>query len=393
MTVSFGTRQHLTLVKVETTPGTDPTPTPAANALRTTASPVWRAELEPNDTNTAQNSIDAGAPIPGGGRAMATGDYFLTGAGTAGIAADWGVLMKAASMTETLTAADITDTSQAVSANTVTLDAAESATDDVYKGMVLSGVGGFYAGQDRVITAYNGTTKVATVYPDFTGTPTGTPDYTIRANARYSPLSQGAANVTLYGYKHGLAASSNSKLRQILGAMANLQIGVTTKKLVTLGWSISGQLPAAPTDVSHPATPTFVGATPESFRNAACYLNGVAVKMNSLTFDFGNQVRSFDDPAQAFGNDTAAIPARTMAGRMQLAMSYTSSLDILADFIAATSRPIWLSWGSAYGKKVSIYIPAAQYTGPEEVDINGFAGQGVPFQAVGTDSGIYIAAY
>lgn len=48
-------------------------------------------------------------------------------------------------------------------ANTVTLDAAASATDNLYVGSVIEIYSGTGAGQARVCTAYDGTTKVATV--------------------------------------------------------------------------------------------------------------------------------------------------------------------------------------------------------------------------------------
>jgi hypothetical protein len=80
-----------------------------------------------------------------------------------------------------------------------------------------------------------------------------------------------------------------------------------------------------------------------------------------------------------------------MTGRLQLAESYAATRDAIADMINATSRGLWLYWGSGFGKRVSIYIPAAQYTGKEEADVNGFAAEGLPFQALGSDSEIYIS--
>ena len=391
MSVDFRTRNHLSLIKVETTPGTDAGPTPGANAVRTNGVPVWSPNLERLDTNFAQESVSAGAPVMGGGAGSVRGSSWMSGAGTAGIAPDYGAVLQSAAMQETLTAADVANTSQAVAAGTVTLDAGASAVDDIYKGMVISGTSGFFNGQDRVITAYDGTTKIASVYPNFTGTPAGTPTFAIRANARYVPISQGQKLVTFYGYRHGLASGSNSKLRKLLGAASSLQIQLQTARMAQLDWTMSGQFPAAPTDVSKPSSATYIGAAPEAFKNASCYLGGAAVKMNSFNFDFGNNVAMFDDPAQAFGKDTADIPSRTMTGRLQLAESYASTRDAITDMINATSRPLWLYWGSAFGKRVSIYIPAAQYTGKEETDVSGFAAEGLPLQALGSDSEIFIA--
>jgi Tfp pilus assembly protein PilW len=49
------------------------------------------------------------------------------------------------------------------SATTIKLNAAASATDDLYNGMVIRIIGGTGANQSRKITAYDGTSKVATV--------------------------------------------------------------------------------------------------------------------------------------------------------------------------------------------------------------------------------------
>jgi len=63
---------------------------------------------------------------------------------------------------------------QAASANTITLDASASATDDYYKGVqirIVYGTGATSPAQTRTIIAYNGSTKVATVDSAWTITP------------------------------------------------------------------------------------------------------------------------------------------------------------------------------------------------------------------------------
>lgn len=75
-------------------------------------------------------------------------------------------------------------TAQAGAATTVTLDAAASATTDVYKGQRVYLTGGTGAGQDRIITAYNGTTKVATVTPAWATNPDATSTFAIVPNAQ-----------------------------------------------------------------------------------------------------------------------------------------------------------------------------------------------------------------
>jgi hypothetical protein len=70
-------------------------------------------------------------------------------------------------------------TAQGGASGTITLASGASATDSLYKGLVVKVYGGTGAGQSRVITAYNGTTKVATVDWNWTTTPDNTSTYAV----------------------------------------------------------------------------------------------------------------------------------------------------------------------------------------------------------------------
>jgi len=67
----------------------------------------------------------------------------------------------------TMCEAEVTAFAQDGAANSLTLNATASATDDVYNGFTVRIIGGAGLGQSRAITAYNGTTKVATVSPNW----------------------------------------------------------------------------------------------------------------------------------------------------------------------------------------------------------------------------------
>lgn len=72
-----------------------------------------------------------------------------------------------------------TGTAQTGGASTITLAAGASAVNDYYNLMLVVIIGGTGAGQDNIITAYNGTTKVATVKDDWTTQPDNTSVYKI----------------------------------------------------------------------------------------------------------------------------------------------------------------------------------------------------------------------
>ena len=67
-----------------------------------------------------------------------------------------------------------TNTAQAGTANTITLDAGASATDNEYNGQVIRITGGTGVNQIRQVIDYDGTTKVATVNGDWTTNPDAT---------------------------------------------------------------------------------------------------------------------------------------------------------------------------------------------------------------------------
>ena len=68
---------------------------------------------------------------------------------------------------------------QTGAAGTITLASTESSITDFYKNDVVSIDAGTGIGQERIITAYNGTTKIATIKPDWDINPDTTSEYVI----------------------------------------------------------------------------------------------------------------------------------------------------------------------------------------------------------------------
>jgi hypothetical protein len=73
------------------------------------------------------------------------------------------------------------NTAQAGSSTTITLDASASATNSLYKHGLVVITGGTGAGQCRAITAYVGATKVATISPSWTTQPDNTSTFAVLA--------------------------------------------------------------------------------------------------------------------------------------------------------------------------------------------------------------------
>lgn len=84
-----------------------------------------------------------------------------------------------------------TGTAQAGASNSITLRAGASAVTDAYNNMTVRLTGGTGAGQERKVSAYNGTTKIATVTVAWTTNPDPTSTYDVinRPGACYNTLT------------------------------------------------------------------------------------------------------------------------------------------------------------------------------------------------------------
>lgn len=388
----YRTKNQLALVKIEASSGTEESPTPAANAVKV-RDIQYSANFQMVDTNYMTGSLSKSAPIVGGGGVGMRLGAWLKGAGTGGTAPDYGPLLRACGLSETLTAADVTGTAQAGAASTITLAAGASAVTDAYKGMVIVTDGGTGSGQTRVISAYDGTTKVATVVPAWTTQPDATTTYTIPANALYRPVSTGLETATLWAYQHHNNPASNSRRRRLAGGAGSFDIGITPRGLASIDFTLTGLMPATPDDVAKPSDPTYQSSEPAPFLSASAYLGETAVKFSEFRLGTGGQVEQFDNPAAAYGYDPAAIIGRSFTGRIVPNLSLLSSRDAFADFLASTSRSLWLNWGPAAGKRVSVFNPAVRYTGNEQTDVRGFTAEGIPFQATGDDAELFLCIH
>lgn len=398
MVADYRTRNQCVVAVAESPRGTEGAPTVGSNAIKARAT-TWRPSGDSLQTDYNQSSISATAPVPGGLYATLDIPTYLRGAGTAGQAPDFGVLLRGCSMAETLTAAAVTGTAQAGAASTITLAAGASAVNDAYKGMPITITAGTGANQEaRVITAYNGTTKVATVFPNFAVTPDGTSQYSIPANARYKPITASPEAITAYQFKHRNNAAENSRRSRLVGAAGSFRIGVQSQQYATIDFSFRGLVPGNPDDVTHPGTPTYQSQLPERVAGAQSYLgasaaSGVPVKLSSFDFDLAVRLDQFDDITSANGYDIADALDRVPAGRLVPNMMLNSTRDAFADWRANTIRLLWLNWGSAIGKRVSLFQPQIVHNGYEQSDVRGFGAEVLPYRSVEADGEIWICIW
>lgn len=390
MGADYRIRNGQLAVEVQSAAGSEASVDAAADAIKVRTSMGYSPRFDALDTDFLQASLTQSAPITGGGNVGFSLPCYLKGSGAAGSAPDIGKLLRGCGLSETLTASAVADTAQAGASGSITLHSGASATNDAYKGMVIETTGGTGSGQKRVITGYVGSTKVASVYPNWTTPPDNTTEFSIRANALYRPVSVGLELLSIWTWQHSSVSGNASRRRRLMDGMGTVSLGVTPRALATADFTFTGILPATPDDVSKPAAPTYQSAEPAPFLNARAYLGGAKVQFSEFRFDLAGDVQQFDDPEALYGYGAADILNRVSAGRIMPNLVLNSARDAFSDWLASTSRALWLHWGPAAGQMVSLYFPALRYTGNEPGDVRGFAAEGIPFRSVAEDGEVFL---
>lgn len=138
-------------------------------------------------------------------------------------------------------------TLQSATAGAAVLDAAASATNDLYTGLWLKIIASTGAGQVRLITAYNGTSKSATITPNWATTPDNTSQFailpagTIVWNAAWDAEVESEATDALNAYDPpthaeltaGLGTADDATLAAIATAQASIDDLPTNAELAT----------------------------------------------------------------------------------------------------------------------------------------------------------------
>lgn len=380
---NYPIKNRTILVKVESSAGTDASPTVGSNAVLG-ESPTFANEFRRVTTNESSGSLDSRPDIFAGGNRTFSMKVYLKGSGTSGTAPEFGPLLRGCGFSETTLVADVTGTAQGGAATTITLAASgTSSTNDFYVGHVIqitSGTGSSNTG--RIITAYNGTTKVATVSPGWTSigsqvAPDNTSVYAIRKCNLYKPTSSSIPYLTIYDYSHR-NDGANSRLKKMTGAQgtAKLTLGAQGN---FFDFSLKGSV-AADSDVSHPGAATFQTTRPPPLLAGQFYLGNNPAKFTSLDIDLAANVAVLDDPNATYGVGLAGISARKITGNIVLPRELLSNRDTLSAIINGTEFGLTGFWGSTSGNRVAIHIPNMVFTDVSEQDVQGFGYEGIPFQ-------------
>lgn len=384
----FLTKNRLVLAKVEVTAGVDPTPTAGSDAVLV-EEPRYSPTMELERTDEVTGSLDSTQSIVGGGYAQRTHRVLAKGSGVGAVEPEYAPYLKASAMGVTTLASDSTGTAQAGAPASITLASGAPSSD--LTGMVLTTTGGTGPGQTRVITAYNTTSKLAAVYPDWDVEPDATTTYTVFKNNVYVPVSTALKTITDYLYKKN-SGGGNAILEVLTGGAANCQFAIETRKTGRFTFTVRGLL-ADPQDVSNPSAGTFDATRPRPLRDADAFLDGIQVCFRSFTLDWGNQIVQGDCPGQEFGYDPARVSERRPTGRINPQVVTLTQRNAFDDLINGNTMKLWLNWGEVAGNRISILLPSISYSGKEDEDLDGTAADGLPFDANGIDSWVYLCIY
>lgn len=367
MATRLYSRNAVLLAKIETTEGTDSTPTGSSNAILCS-----ELSIEP----LAGSSVDLAyvRPYFGKSPSIRVEDYAtvsltvdFAGTSSAGTAAPWGPLIRACGMSETLLASAVTGTASAGTTTTVTLAAGSSSVDNIYVGADLVISSGAASGQTRNIIAYNGTTKVATVDKAYTSA-VGAGGYSISPNATYLPVSTGFESVTLYYNQSGVR-------HKLLGCRGTVSFDLAANARPTMKFQFTGVFGGiADATESGVVFTNFQTPVAVNSSNSAALIQGkladgsaTGIQLMSFSLDLGNAIKH----RMLVGSENVVLTDRQVQGSVGLEATTVAFNDWWTQIRASTKNPLYIENGTAAGNTCALFLPNAQITDPKYADSDG----------------------
>ena len=159
------------------------------------------------------------------------------------------------------------------------------------------------------------------------------------------PDNEGSS-VTFYFYNSG-------KLHKVTGAKGTVKGTFEAGRVARLEFTFQG-LWNAPTDASIPGSITWLDTVPPLFRSAGATIGSWSPVFRTLTFDLGNNIVRRDDANHAVGVRGFLITERNPRVTIDPEATLEATHPIFGDLYASTSRTITALLGSAGGNKVQL---------------------------------------
>lgn len=375
-------------VKIESTVGTD------AIADSPVAGDFIAGEVEisfdqdqfPNNELTA--SLDRAPSIPGRVGASVRIRMPLRGSGAAGTAPEWGKLLRACAMAETITGSAVgaPTACTAGTSTSATLASPFAATDQLYRGMPLLLTG--TPADETVITNYT-SGRVATVGNTLASSPSASTNAQIPINVRYSPTSDESVfkTVTIYSYADGV-------VWKFVGCSGSWGIELNSGGIGFLTFDMRATPTAYGSAVALPAAAVGITRqTPPRFINRKMQFGNEVAKLRSLALQAGVNVVLPDNPEAAEGVDAAVPTARQVSGTIDPLMSTTSSSGRWTRFSAGTSASMIAIVGSTAGNRFALACPAVRTVRLNPGARDDLGVDAIGFEADGPDASVFLTAY
>lgn len=375
------------LAKIEVTEGVDAAPVPGLDAVLV-ENPKVKYEFETETTSEAGGSLDSSAPIPGGTKVTVTFDVFLKGGGVAGTPPEYGKLLRACAMAETIVAAPIPAAPAAVTAGTtasVTLAGTASAVAQAYRGLPITISGGVANAAGTYPVADYTAGKVATLAAAPAEAPDATSLWQVPACVSYVPVSGDVPSLTLYVYR-------DKKRVRVVGARGTVTVKMTSGKAGRLSFSFTGIF-VDETDNAVPAGLVYDATRPPSWRDGRALLDRKVAAMASLSVAVNNKLTMPGNPNQAEGYDPPVITSRSITGSCDPLATLVATRSAIALMRAGTQQALVAELGETPGNRAFILCPAAQQTAHDTADREGLEADSLSFSGTGLDCGLYITLF
>jgi hypothetical protein len=383
------TRKRWILAKLEASSyGVDSSPV-GTNAIRCTNLEITPLAGDTIPRDTIRSYFGGSPTLVANSQVQCSITVEMAGSGTAGNAPAFAPLLLACANAQTLTAAPVTGTPTAGSANSLTLAAGASAVNNFYNGMVLTITAGLGNGTSFVVTAYNGTTKVATLR-QFAGSTAVTLDatsaYSIAANAAYTPITDtfGVADtsITVYYFIDRI-------LHKFTGGRGTFTFSMPLGQIPTITFNFTG-IYVTPSDATTPAAVYPTDVVPQIFRSTNSggfgFLGHYGC-VESIEFDLGNQVEYRElvgCTRQVIITDRASTGTVMVEAPLMAVKDYFSAA--LDDAQGGSGALHWLH-GTTAGNRVSFIAPNVDLGQPTYGESQGISMLNLPYNAIPTVSG------
>ncbi|WP_457755178.1 phage tail tube protein [Thermovibrio ammonificans] len=171
-------------------------------------------------------------------------------------------------------------------------------------------------------------------------------------------------------------------LVKLISGMGNVKLNFPAGDLGKVEFTFKG-LYETPEDVSHPSNSP--GAPlPPLVKSAGLFVGGYAPVAQSVSLDFGNDVKLRENLNAPDGYSFAYIADRNPTGSIDPDAFSRGAHDIWSKLESGSTENLELTIGEVEGNKVQVVCPAIQYTGAEYGERDGILTMPLNFKCTGS---------